>query len=250
MITVLIVDDEPLARAHLRHLLEGQGVQVLGEAGDAPTALQLAEDLRPDLLLLDIQMPGLTGMQMASALLHLQEPPLLVFVTGYSEHAVAAFERDALDYLVKPVAPERLATTLARARERLADRQARQQARQHVLQRAAKSPPLRRLPVRADYAVRLIRVEEVVCAIARQKRVFVCDKEGEHCTYYTLKQLEALLPTDRFLRIHASYLVNLDYVDELLFLGNHAYEIRLTNHQRLPVGRTHYPELKRRLGLG
>jgi DNA-binding LytR/AlgR family response regulator len=250
VLTVLIVDDEPLARVYLRRLLEGQGVQVVGEAGDAATALQLAEALHPHLILLDIQMPGLTGMQMASALLHLQNPPLVVFVTGYSEHAVVAFEHDALDYLVKPVMSERLAMTLARARERLADRQARQQMRQRILQRASKSPPLRRLPVRTDYAVRLLRVEEILCAHAREKRVFIYDKEGEHRTYYSLKQLEVLLPADRFLRVHDSYLVNLDYVEELLFLGNHAYEIRLSNHQHLPVGRTYYPELKRRLGLG
>lgn len=249
MITALIVDDEPLARVHLRRLLEGQGIQVVGEAENAADALQQAEDLRPDLLLLDIQMPGLTGMQMASALLHLDAAPLLIFVTGYSEYAVSAFEHDALDYLVKPVSPDRLAKTLVRARERLADKQIRQQVRQRIAQRAAKSPPLRRLPVRTDYAVRLIRVEEIVCAVARDKRVFVRTSEGEHRTYYTLKQLETLLPTDRFLRIHDSCLINLDAVEELLFLGNHAYEVRLSNNQNLPVGRTRYAELQRRLGL-
>src|SRR5437762_7674024 len=114
--TALIVDDEPLARVHLRRLLEGQEVEILGEAESATLALQQAEDLQPELLFLDIQMPGLTGMQVASALLHLDVSPLIVFVTGYSEHAVTAFEHDALDYLVKPVAADRLAKTLVRAR--------------------------------------------------------------------------------------------------------------------------------------
>ena len=95
----------------------------------------------------------------------------------------------------------------------------------------------------------LIRVEEILCAVAREKRVFVCSKGGEYRTYYTLTQLETLLPQDQFLRIHDSCLVNLEEVEELIFLGNHAYEVRLSDYQRLPVGRTRYAELQRRLGL-
>src|SRR5437773_837644 len=122
--TALIVDDEPLARARLRRLLEGQDVQIVGEADNASTALQMAEDLKPEIVFLDIQMPGLTGMQMASAILHLEMAPLLVFVTGYSEHALEAIEHGALDYLLKPVSLERLIVTLGRVRERLSDRRA------------------------------------------------------------------------------------------------------------------------------
>lgn len=247
--TALIVDDEPLARVHLRRLLEAQGVQVVGESENAARALEQAEDLRPDLLLLDIQMPGLTGIQMAGALLYLDPAPLLIFVTGYSEHAVAAFEHDALDYLVKPVSADRLAKTLVRARERLADVRARKEARQRVVERAVAATPLRRLPVRADYVVHLIRVEDIISAVAREKRVFVRTKGGEYRTYYTLTQLEALLPKEQFLRIHDSCLINLDQAEELIFLGNHAYEVRLSTNQRLPVGRTRYAELQRRLGL-
>ena len=249
-LTALIVDDEPLARAHLRRLLEAHNVAVVGEADNAATALERAEDLRPDALFLDIQMPGLSGMQMAGALLHLDPAPLLIFVTGFSEHAAAAFEHDAVDYLVKPVAPQRLAKTLMRARERLTDRQGRRKMSEQVQQRIAESAPLSRLPIRGDYTVRLVRVEEIAYAIAREKRVYVRTANDEHRTYYTLTQLETLLPPDRFLRIHDSCVVNLDVVEELIFLGNHAYEVRLSNGQRLPVGRKRYPDLQRRLGLG
>jgi DNA-binding LytR/AlgR family response regulator len=247
--TALIVDDEPLARAHLRRLLEAQGVQIAGEAENAAEALQMAEDLRPELLLLDIQMPGLTGMQMASAVLYLEPAPLLIFVTGYSEHAVAAFEHGALDYLLKPVSADRLAKALVRARDFLAGAQARRETRQWVSERAAEAPPLRRLPVRGDYVVRLIRVEEIVCAVAGDRRVIIRTKGGEYRTYYTLAQLESLLPREQFMRIHDSSLVNLEEVTDLLSLGSHAYEVRLSDNQRLPVGRRRYPELRRRLGL-
>ena len=251
MLTALIADDEPLARAHLRRMLEMQQVQVIGEAEDATQALLLAEDLRPDALFLDIQMPGLTGMQAASALLHLDNAPLLIFVTGYSEHAVAAFEHDALDYLVKPVAPDRLAKTLVRARERLANRgvQASEQDASRVQKLAAQSPPLRRLPVREDYVVKLLRVEEIICATSREKRVWIRTGAGEFRTYYTLTQLETLLPAEQFLRIHDLCLVSINRIEEVLFLGNHSYAVQLSDGQQLPVGRTRYAELQRRLGL-
>ena len=250
-LTALIADDEPLARAHLRRMLEMQLVTIIGEAENASQALQLAEDLHPRLLFLDIQMPGLTGMQAASALLYLEDAPLLIFVTGYSEHAVAAFEHDALDYLVKPVAPDRLAKTLARARERLADRRQDvvQREQERVGEQAARMPPLRRLPVREDYTVKLLRVEEIFCATSREKRVWIRTPAGEFRTYYTLTQLETLLPAEQFLRIHDSCLVSLERVEEVLFLGNHSYAVRLMDGQQLPVGRTRYAELQRRLGL-
>jgi two-component system, LytTR family, response regulator len=249
LITALIADDEPLARANLRRLLEQQGVTVLAEAENGPTALQMAEHLQPDLVALDICIPGLTGIQMAAALLHLHRSPLLIFVTGHAEHAVAAFEYDVLDYLVKPVAPERLAKTLIRVRERLADRRARQKAERQEMAQTAERPPLRRLPVRGEYLVRLVRVEAILFATAYEKRVLIYTAEGEHRTYYTLSQLEKLLPADRFLRTHDSWLVNLDAVRELLFLGNHNYMLRMDNDMQVPVGRTRYAELQRCLGL-
>lgn len=250
-LTAVIADDEPLARAHLRRLLEANHVAVKGEAGDAAEALQRAEDLRPDLLFLDIQMPGVNGLQLASALVQLDPAPLVVFATGYSEHAVQAFEQDALDYLLKPIASDRLMMTLARARARIGNKQARRQAEEAIVARGAQGQqtPLRRLPVRGDYAVRLIRVDEIVCAVARDKRVYVHTADGEHRTYYTLTQLEALLPSEVFLRIHDSCIANLDMVEEILFLGNHSYELRLSDKRLLPVGRTRYAELQRRLGM-
>jgi DNA-binding LytR/AlgR family response regulator len=224
-------------------------VQIVGEAQNGSVALQLAEDLHPDVMFLDIQMPGLTGMQMAYAILHMDIAPIIVFVTGYSEHALNAFDNGALDYLVKPVSVERLTVTLARVRERLSDRKARTEAQLHSIERADKMPFLRSLPVRADYAVKFIALDKVLCAIARDKKVYARTEMGEFRTFYTLTQLETLLPTDRFVRIHDSALVNLDAVVELLFLGDHTYEVRLTDGERIRVGRTRYADLQRHLGL-
>ena len=167
-LTVLIADDEPLARSRLRRLLKPHDVQIVGEAENAAQTLRLAEDLQPDLLLLDIQMPGLTGMQIAETLLRLEPAPLLIFVTGFSEYAVAAFETDALDYLLKPVTSERLKVSLERVRTRLTDRQARLEAQRRIREEAEAAAPLRSLPARGDYTVRFIPLNDILCAIARE----------------------------------------------------------------------------------
>jgi two-component system LytT family response regulator len=254
----LIVDDEPLARAYLRRMLETLNERDIIEAEDAGQALQKAETERPDLLFLDIQMPGPSGLQMAAALDSLDSPPLLVFVTGYSEHALAAFEHNALDYLVKPVSRDRLTKTLTRAREQLALRAAgksKPEETKHSTRGVTESSasalaPLTRLPIREDYTVRFIRVEEIVCAVAKEKRVSIRTSDGEKRTYYTLTQLESLLPAELFLRIHDSCIVNLEHIQEVHSLGSHSYVVRLTGGLQLPVSRSRYPVLQRRLGLG
>jgi len=238
MLTALIADDEYLARAYLRSLLEEQNVVVVGEASDAVEALEKVEMLKPQVIFLDIQMPGLNGLQLADALRRLDVSPLPIFVTGYSEHAVSAFERDAADYLLKPVSPERLLDALTRARRRLTPR-----TPQSVVTTS-------RIPVRGDYAIKLLRVEDLVCAISRDRKVYLRTRDGvEHRALHTLIQIEKVLPESQFYRIHDSSLVALDHVEELLFLGNHEYEVRLTGGIRLPVGRSRYTELRRHLGL-
>ena len=239
----LIVDDEPLARAYLRQLLEEQGVRVLGEAESAAQALQLNEDLQPELLFLDIQMPGLTGLQLAAALRQSCPRVLIVFVTGYSEHAVTAFEHAALDYLVKPVASARLIQTLARAQERLGS------IFEPESEPGLPLTQLKRLPIRQDYSVLLPRVEEVHSAVAQDKRVVVHLADGEYKTYYTLSQLERLLPAELFLRVHDSCILNLETVEELLYLGSHSYGVRLRGGQQLPVSRTRFALLQEKLGV-
>jgi DNA-binding LytR/AlgR family response regulator len=250
-LTALVIDDEPFARTLLRGLLEAQGVAVTDEAGNVADAIRLVEDTRPDVVFLDIQMPGMTGLQMADVLMRMPSPPLVIFVTGYSEYAVSAFDKDALDYLLKPPSAERVAIALARARERLRDADARKDmVRASETAASAEEHKMLRLPIRDDYSVKLIRFEEIVYAEARDKRVLVHTVQGEHRTYYTLKQLDTILPREDFCRIHDSFIVNLGLVEELLFLGSHSYEVRLPDNTRLPVSRGRYPDLQRHFGLG
>jgi two-component system, LytTR family, response regulator len=242
-ITAVIADDESLARVWLRKALELLGVTVLGEGETGIDAVRLCEELRPDALFTDIRMPDLSGMEVAVALGQLPNPPRLVFVTGYAEHAAEAFEKAAFDYLLKPVGAERLAVTLGRLQRAIGETG------------SASSPPpptlalSQRLPVRTDYALRLVRIAEIECAVAHQKRVFIRVGEEELKTSYTLLQLEQILPPVQFMRIHASVIVQLDRVEQINFLGNHTYNARLTSGLIVPIGRNQYHELQQRLGI-
>ncbi|MGO8671319.1 MAG: LytR/AlgR family response regulator transcription factor [Capsulimonadaceae bacterium] len=256
--TAIVVDDEPLARMHLRRQLQAQGVLVVGDTDSGAKAVELTEALKPDLLFVDIQMPEISGMNVADTLLQMSSPTLVIFVTGYSEHALSAFDREAFDYLVKPVSKTRLAQTLGRARGRLLDSITRAAARsmsdKHLdlvekPSQADTPPRLERLPIRDDYKVRFVRVEDIVCAEASDKRVTIHTSDAVFRTKYTLKYLEDALPQDRFLRVHESYIVNIGTIEELLFLGNHVYELRLSDNRRVPVGRSRYGNLQKRLGF-
>jgi two-component system response regulator AlgR len=214
---VLIVDDEPLARARLRALLEAQpGVQVIGEAGDGETALAACDAEAPELVLLDITMPGIDGLETARRLGALQSRPAIVFCTAFDAHALSAFEAQALDYLVKPVRGERLAAALDKVRTFLAGR-ARQQ------DGAPAGLPRSHLCARLRGSLRLIAIEDIRYLQADEKYVVVHHARGEDLIEESLKSLEAEFPT-RFIRIHRNCLVARDEIVEL---------------QRAPDGQVH-----------
>lgn len=214
---VLIVDDEPLARARLRALLEAQpGTQVTGEAGDGEAALAACAADPPDLVLLDIAMPGIDGLETARRLGALQQRPAIVFCTAFDAHALSAFEAQALDYLVKPVRGERLAAALEKVRTFLAGR-ARQQ------DGAPAGAPRSHLCARLRGSLRLIPVEDIRYLQADEKYVVVHHARGEDLIEESLKSLEAEFAT-RFIRIHRNCLVARDEIVEL---------------QRAPDGQVH-----------
>lgn len=248
MLNALIVDDEPLARARLRRLLESLGVVIIAESEDAAEGLRLAGELHPDVMFLDIKMPELTGIQVASASARMELAPIVVFVTGYADYAVEAFEHNAIDYLLKPITLERLTVTLARVNERIAFRLAITHQATDVYS-CSTSVTMRSLPVKSDYAIRFIPFDQIVCVVSRSRHVHVVTKDTDTITFYSLSQLEGMLPPELFLRIHDSAIVNVDCLLELIFLGDHAYEVRMSNGQLLRVGRSRYPELRRRMGL-
>ncbi len=223
---ILIVDDEPLARARLRRLLAGEpGCTVVGEAGDAAMARELIADTQPNCLLLDIAMPGLTGLQLAA----MPGLPPVIFVTAYAEHAVEAFEVRAVDYLLKPVARSRLMQALARARRELS------------------LVPEQFVPVRSTHRGRhhVFNACTILRFYASQKYTgFIIDGH-EHLSEVSLAQLEEALTPHGYVRVHRGELIRLDAITAL---HSRPAEVELCDGQRVAVSRRRLPDLRRLLG--
>ena len=234
----LIVDDEPLARARLAALLrELDQVEVVGEAGDAAATLQQLEKLAPDILYLDVRMPGMSGLELARHLARLPDPPAIVFTTAHGEHAMEAFEAEAVGYLLKPVRKEKLAAATERAQKLSA----------HKLAAVAAPEPRTHLPVRHREGIRLLRAEDIICLLAEQKYTAVHHSGGVDLVEDSLRQLENEFGT-RFLRVHRAALVNRDFLEAIERQADGSYLARVRGMaEPLAVSRRLAGELKARL---
>jgi len=250
---ILIVDDEPLARARTRRLLEGMsGVDIVGEADSAEEARRRIGAARPDLLLLDIQMPEEDGFQLLESL---ESRPAVVFVTAFDHYAVRAFEENACDYVLKPFRSERLQAAIERARRDLA-RPEELSRRLEVLLgsldrgRLGASPHLERFAVRIGSRQLIVKAEEVLWFGAEDKLVFAATAADHHFVNFTLDQLEAKLDPRRFARVHRSAIVNLDYAAALRpgFAGTYRLQLKDAARTEVPVSRTRARQLRERLG--
>lgn len=257
---ILIVDDEPAARRRLVRIAGELGVEVVGEAANGVEALKLVRERSPDLLLLDISMPEVDGFDVAR---HLPEPrPVVVFQTAHDEHALRAFDHEALDYVVKPVTRERLARALARVERYLAGSRARGRS-QDVAASDVVSPevvsriraalgsaaqPRGRLLVRSGRGHRLMPVKKISRFVAREGLVYAYTGEGRHLTDYTLAELEERT-ADQFLRVHRSALVNLDAIEGIVPNGDGSATLTLRDGTAVRVSRRRAPEVKEALGF-
>ncbi len=235
---VLIVDDEPPARSRLRQLVgEIAGFQVVGEAGHGEEALALCQRLKPDVVLLDIRMPGLDGLQVAGHLAAWEERPAVVFTTAYDEYAIQAFEAQAVGYLLKPVRLERLQQSLARAA-----RVSRPQ-----LTGLPGAGPRTHLCVQRARGLQMIPVDDVLCFQAEQKYVTAHYPGGEALLDQPLKDLEQEFG-ERLLRIHRNALIAVAWLDSLERDDQGVWQVRLRGDlPPLPVSRRHVGDVKRRL---
>lgn len=205
---VLVVDDEPLARRRLAALLHETGlVQAIDEAGDGQSALQQVREFAPDVVFLDVRMPGMDGLEAASELARLEQPPQIVFTTAYDEHALAAFESQALAYLLKPVRSEKLLTALKRA--------AAMQLGRRALDSAAQTGEGRQhVSAEVGGVLRLMPISEVRYFRADQGYVAAVSADSELLIEDPLKTLEEEF-SRQFIRIHRNALVNHRYIEAL-----------------------------------
>lgn len=246
---ILIVDDEAPARDRLRQLLEEDGAHaVVGEAGNGKRALELAEQLSPDVVVLDIRMPGLSGIETAHHLNTFDNPPAVIFATAYDEYAIEAFEASAIGYVLKPVRRERLQQALELA-ERLS---------RSVLGTVAKQSGIsaRREHVctRSHGEIKLIPISDVNYFLADQKYVSVFHVNGQDLIDDSLKALEEEF-ADTFVRIHRGALVAVSSIDTLRKTEDGRTQVVLRDggtedNEGLMVSRRHQTNVKRRLQKG
>jgi two-component system LytT family response regulator len=221
---VLLVDDEPLARKRLRRLLAGHAdVEIAGEAGDGESACRLITEVAPDLVFLDVQMPGMSGFDV---LARLRERPRVIFVTAHDEFAVRAFEEQAVDYLLKPVEPARLERALARLDAPGGAGNERIERLLLAIERTSAPPP--RIAVRRGARVLLVEPSAVIFCRAEDKYTVLYTAEGEHVVDRTIEELERTLDPASFLRIHRSAIVNLAFVKELTAVDGGRFLVNLT----------------------
>ncbi|HVT57061.1 MAG TPA: LytTR family DNA-binding domain-containing protein [Thermoanaerobaculia bacterium] len=232
-VAALIADDEPVARAGLRHMLGAfSWVSCVGEAASGPAAVAAIDALRPELVFLDIQMPGLLG---TDVLRQVRHQPFVVFTTAYAQHAVTAFELGALDYLLKPFGPERLATTLERVRAAVGE-PASLPAFERLHQMLA-SGPMTRLFVRSGGSVIPVAVDGVAWFEALGDYVAAHVGRARHVLHVSLNRLEERLDPERFARIHRAHIVNLDQVVAFRRPGPGQLVAEMADGTRLPVSR-------------
>jgi two-component system LytT family response regulator len=246
LLKTLIVDDEPVARRILREELElFDNVTVAGEAEDGITALAAIRDLRPDLVFLDLQMPGVSGFEVIRNLEKGSHVPLAVIVTAWDQHAVEAFESGAIDYLLKPVTQDRLAKTLERAAKICGSPAA---AERHTrLQKIAESlygGTARRIIAKSGQEYLLLSTDEVLAFEAERELVWIITATKRYLATETLKTLEEKLGSDRFRRIHRNALVNVDHIRKMSTLTSQRWLVTLSNRQELVVSKRQAKEVR------
>jgi len=229
-IRTLVVDDEPVARQVLREQLEEfSDILVTGEAATGLEAVEQVSRLSPEVVFLDLQMPGLNGFGVARALRG-EKLPLVVYVTAFEKHALEAFETGAVDYLLKPVRKERLAAALEKVRLQLAGLRLRPAKSQSL-------EPLKRITGRLGADLHLINLDDVIAFVANNEEVEIITAAGRYHADHTLKALEQRLPAPRFRRIHRGTIINTDHIRKISPLTSKRWLLRMSNNLEAVVSK-------------
>lgn len=243
-----LVDDEHLARERMKSLLEHASVpiEIIGDSGIASEAIEQINQLKPDVIFLDIQMPGLDGLDVVSML---DKPrPYIIFVTAYDEYAIKAFEVYALDYLTKPVRLERLNKSLLRLQDVASQTELQHESIEKIIEEQAQKP-LHVLTGKKGRSIHILDINEVFYLEATDKLIYAYTETNKYRVDGTLDNLQQRLTDGRFVRIHRSYLVNVKYVSELIPWFSGTYEIKLTSGTQLSVSRRRVKQVKAHLGI-
>jgi len=240
----LLVDDEREARRRMAKLLAAHAdrVEIAGEAGDGPAAAQAIQELKPDVVLLDIEMPGLDGFGVLDSLPE-QDWPIVIFVTAFGHYAIRAFEVHALDYLMKPVTAKRLAQCLDRL-----DSTSIPAHRQKLGEIRRDGRKLERLLARSGQKLAVVNVADVIAFESEDRLVFARTAAGKFVLNVTMKEIEERVDSEVFCRIHKQVIVQLSYAREVHALAGGNYMVKLSDGSELPIGRNYAKDFRARFG--
>jgi len=244
---VLIIDDEQLARDMIRTYLEADdSIEIIGECSNGFDGFKQINELRPDLVFLDVMMPKLTGFEMLELL---EEPPVIIFSTAYDEYAIKAFEANAADYLLKPYAQSRFNEALDKARKRLTSNKTDDLKPEQSIAKMERPEMLSRIAVRTGSKIDIISVDKIRYLEAMDDYVKLHTSVGAFLKQNTMKYFETHLPEEDFLRIHRSYIVKVREIARLEPMGKDTHVAILHDKTELQVSRSGYGRLREVLGF-
>ena len=239
---VIIIDDEPLARLLLREYLETYpDIELVGECSDGFEGFKAIQLHHPDLIFLDIQMPKITGFEMLEMI---DDPPKIIFTTAFEDHAIKAFEMQAIDYLLKPFSKERFDKAMSGVK--IIDNN---KIDQLLIQSSSFSKLNDRIVVKQNNRIKIIPLSQVQYLEAADDYVKIFTSDGNYLKRQTMHYFENCLPAHEFIRIHRSYLLNTQLITRLELHEKESHEVLLTNGIRLPVSKAGYIKLKEVLGI-
>lgn len=247
-IRALIIEDEEPARELIRYYLRAHDdIEIAGECGDGFSGLKSIQELKPDLVFLDVQMPKLTGFELLELL---DEKPEIIFTTAYDDYAIRAFDLNAVDYLLKPFSQERFDSAVVKAVRRISQEKSPAEILDSLaLERPEGSPPVTRIVVRKGVSISFIPVSSIYYIESEDDYVMIWHRDGKALKQQTMKFYEDNLPPKDFARIHRSCIVSLEHVDHIEPYGKDTYRAMMKNGKSLPVSRSGYKILKEKVSF-
>ncbi|QXM05201.1 LytR/AlgR family response regulator transcription factor [Crassaminicella indica] len=244
MLRVMIVDDEKYIRDELKYFLKKyDDIEIVGETGDGEEVMKLIKKLSPDLVFLDIQLQHMNGLLLARKILDQENSPFVILATAYNEYAIQGFEINVSDYILKPFSEERLKSAI--------DRVKKQMNKEYKYAQKDEEVEINKLCVFQRDRFILMDIEEIQYIESRHQDIVVHARGGEYSCNFSLKELEERFKKKRFIRTHKSYIVNIDYINEIIPWFNYTYKIKIKGKEEveIPVSRNYLKKFKKILGI-
>jgi two-component system, LytTR family, response regulator len=247
MNTAIIIDDEQPAREIIKHYLkEFPDIDVLGDFPDGFSGLKAIQEMKPDIVFLDIQMPKLTGFELLELI---ENPPQIIFSTAYDQYALKAFEMAAVDYLLKPYSADRFSQAVKKVQQQIQNRNSGQPVNALIANLDEKEETLQRIAVKTRHKIEVIPVTDITHIEADDDYVTIHVGKEKYLKEKTMKYMEAHLDPSQFVRIHRSYIVNVNHIARLELYQKETYHVLLKDGTSIRASTTGYKELKQLLRL-